>query len=183
MLLVLLGLVVAGFYFLVYQEQLEEYQNSKSRRNSVQQQLAKSEKIAKNLPIYKAEYAKLQEELKNALDKLPDKKEIPSLLSNIADLARSQGLDVLRFKPQGETPKGFYAEVPVELKLAGSYHDVALFFDAVGKMKRIVNIQNLKIGGARAIEGRTALAVDCRAITFRFIEEPVSQTEKGGRRK
>ncbi len=182
-LLLVLGALIAGFYFLVYQGQLEEHERSKSRHSQAQQKLAESEKIAKNLPIYEAEYAKLQEELKSALGELPDKKEIPNLLTNIADLAKSQGLDVLRFKPQAEGLREFYAEVPVELKLTGSFHDVALFFDAVGKMKRIVNIQNLKIGGAKEAQGSTNLAVDCRALTFRFVEAPVEQPKKGGKRK
>lgn len=182
-LLLVLGAIVACFYFLVYQGQLDEYKQQESRHSQAQEQLAKSEKIAKNLPIYKAEYAKLQEELKSALGELPDKKEIPNLLTNIADLAKSQGLDVLMFKPQAEGLRDFYAEVPVELKLTGSFHDVALFFDAVGKMKRIVNIQNLKIGGAKEAQGRTNLSIDCRALTFRFVDAPTNQPKKGGKPK
>ncbi len=183
MLLVLVGGLAAAFYFLIYQGQLDEFEKTKGRKESVQTQLNKNRNIAKNLPIYRAEYEQLQEKLASALDELPDQKEIPSLLSNIADLARGQGLDVLRFKPQGESPQGFYAEVPVELKLAGSFHDVALFFDAVGKMTRIVNIKDLKIGGAKEAEGRTVLNVDCRAITYRFVEGATDQPKKGGKRK
>lgn len=167
---VLMAAIGAGFYFGVYQGQVDEYQRLVSRRDAVQVKLTKNQRIAAKLEVYKREYAKLQEMLEKALDELPLKKEIPSLLTNIGELAKEQGLDILRFKPQKEVVKEFYAEVPVELKLNGSYHQAAMFFDAVGKMERIVNIQGLKMGSAKEVEGRTKLGIDCRAITFRFIE-------------
>jgi len=114
----------------------------------------------------------MQQQLAEALTQLPNEKEIPSLLTNIASLAKEQGLDVLRFKPSGEVPKGFYAEVPVELRLAGSFHQIALFFQSVGELPRIVNMGNLAMGNAKTTDGRTVLSVDCLATTFRFIESP-----------
>ena len=180
MLMVAVG---AGFFFLVYQGQLDEYERLSKSRDSAQTLLVKNQRIADKLDLYKEEYAKLQEGLNEALGQLPLKKEIPSLLTRIGALAKENGLDVIRFKPVGEVPKGFYAEVPVELKFSGSYHQAAMFFDAVSKMKRIVNIQGLKLGNAKSVDGKTALAVDCRAITFRFIEESSGQPEKGGKRK
>jgi type IV pilus assembly protein PilO len=115
-----------------------------------------------------------------ALAELPNQKEIPTLLTNIASLAKDNGLDVLLFRPGGEINKGFYAEVPVQLKLVGSYHEVAMFFYHVGNMSRIVNINNLNMGGAKADGGRNLLAVDCLATTFRFIEG--AQGQKGKKR-
>ncbi|NOY12843.1 MAG: type 4a pilus biogenesis protein PilO [Deltaproteobacteria bacterium] len=179
----LMAVLIAGFYFLVYQVQLEEYDSLVQRRNSVQLLVKKNQKIADKLDAYRKEFAKLQEELHKALGELPLKKEIPSLLTSIGALAKAKGLDILRFRPQGEIPKGFYAEVPVELRLSGSYHQAALFFDSVGKMERIVNIQGLKMGGAKQKDGRTVLSISCRAITFRFLEGEAKKPGKGGKRK
>ena len=181
--ILLMAVVGSGFYFLVYQGQLVDYQDLSSRRDSAQALLVKNQRIADKLDLYKEEYAKLQEKLKEALGRLPLKKEIPSLLTKIGALAKENGLDVIRFKPGGEVPKGFYAEVPVDLNLSGSYHQAAMFFDAVGKMKRIVNIQGLKLGSAKSVGGNTALAVNCRAITFRFVEESTGGPKKGGKKK
>ena len=181
--LVLMVAIGAGFFFLVYQGQLDEHESLSSRRDAAQAILVKNQRIADKLDLYKEEYAKLQVKLNEALGQLPLKKEIPSLLTRIGALAKENGLDVIRFKPGGEAPKGFYAEVPVDLNLSGSYHQAAMFFDAVSKMKRIVNIQGLKLGNAKSVDGRTILAVDCRAITFRFLDEPAAQAEKGGKRK
>jgi len=182
--LLIMGLLVAGFYFLIYQGQLEEYDNLLSRRDSARVTLQKNQKIANNLAVYRAEYEKMQVKLDEALGELPLKKEIPTLLTNIGDLAKEKGLEILRFKPLGEVIKGFYAEVPVSLKLSGSYHQSAAFFDAVSKMERIVNIQNLTMGNAKDVKGKTTLNIDCRAVTFRFVENPPpAQGKKGGKRK
>jgi type IV pilus assembly protein PilO len=170
-LVLLLVLLVAGFYYGLYEGQLTEMQNLEKRLTTSEAKLAESRRIAANLPAFKAEYERLQAQLKDALSELPDKKEIPTLLRNIGKLASDQGLDVLTFTPAGEVDKGFYAEVPVDLKLNGSYHDVALFFDAVGNLPRIVNIGNLSMGQPKDNGGRTTLSISCRATTFRFIDK------------
>jgi len=186
MLIVLLIMVAmaAGFYFLIYQAQLEQHSSLVTKRDAAQVQLQKNQKIANNLAVYRAEYEKMQVRLDEALGELPLKKEIPNLLTSIGDLAKEKGLEILRFKPTGEKIKDFYAEVPVTLKLAGSYHQAAAFFDAVSKMERIVNIQGLTLGGAKAIKGKTTLGVGCSAVTFRFVENSTEpKGKKGGKRK
>jgi len=179
----IMGLLVAGFYFLIYQGQLDEHDRLLSKRDSDRITLQKNQKIANNLAVYRAEYEKMQVRLDEALGELPLKKEIPSLLTNIGDLAKEKGLEILRFKPTGETVKGFYAEVPVTLKLTGSYHQAAAFFDAVSRMERIVNIQNLTMSGAKNVKGKTTLNVECKAITFRFVENPPQKKGKKGGKK
>lgn len=182
--LIIMALLLAGFYYLFYQPQLEQHESLMKKRDAAQAQLRKNQKIANNLAVYRAEYEKMQVQLDEALGELPLKKEIPSLLTNIGDLAKEKGLEILRFKPAGETVKGFYAEVPVTLKLSGSYHQAAAFFDAVSKMERIVNIKNLTLGGTKEVKGKTTLGVDCSAITFRFVENQTEQKgKKGGKRK
>lgn len=179
----LMALVVVAFYFLFYEAQIQKKDQLAKRLQTVQSQLAENQRIAANLPRFRAEYEKLQEQLDDALSELPDSKEIPKLLRNIGELAREQGLDVLSFKPAAEVNKGFYAEVPVILNLRGSYHDVALFFDAVGRMPRIVNIDQLKMGQAKIIDDRTSLAVSFRATTFRFVETAQGASGRKGGRK
>jgi type IV pilus assembly protein PilO len=71
----------------------------------------------------------------------------------------------------------------VDLKLNGSYHDVAMFFDSVGNLPRIVNIGNLKMGGAKMVDDRTTLSVECRATTFRFIESATGNNNAGKGKK
>ncbi len=181
--LIIMAIVGAGFYFLIFQAQLDEHGSLIKKRDSAQVKLQKNQKIANNLAVYRAEYEKMQTKLDQALGELPLKSEIPSLLTSIGDLARDKGLEILRFKPAGETSKDFYAEVPVSLKLVGSYHQAAAFFDAVSHMKRIVNIQGLSLGSAKKVDGKTTLAVACNAITFRFIDKAEKTGKKGGKKK
>jgi len=184
--LVIVAAIAAGFYFLIYQGQMEEHDRLLQKRDQARVTLEKNQKIADNLAVYKAEYERMQKLLAEALDELPLQREIPSLLTGIANLAKEKGLEIVRFKPAAEVVKEFYAEVPVELKLSGSYHQAAAFFDVVSKMERIVNIQNLKLARPKDVEGRTALDIDCRAVTFRFVEpkpEDKSSKQKGGKRK
>jgi type IV pilus assembly protein PilO len=170
MLFFLLAAVVGAFTFVFYLPKHEELASLEQKHAQLQTRLQEDRRIARDLPKFRAEYEKLQERLARALAELPNEKEIPTLLTTIAALARDNGLDVLRFRPGNETPKGFYADVPVELKLVGSYHEVAMFFNAVSNLPRIVNIGNLSMGSATTADGRTALTVDCMATTFRFIE-------------
>ncbi len=184
--LVIMGLISCGFYFGVYQGQLEEYEGLLSRKQSAQALLAKNQKIANNLEVYKAEYEKMQVRLEEALGELPLEREIPNLLTGIANLARQKGLEIVRFKPTSEISKDFYAEVPVELKLSGSYHQAGAFFDSVSKMERIVNIQGLSLGSPKDDNGKTTLSIDCRAVTFRFVDTPPAaapdKQKKGGKK-
>ena len=184
MLLVIMGLLIAGFYFLLYQDQLDRHASLIKKRDAAAVQLRKNQKIANNFAVYKAEYEKMQLRLNEALNELPLKREIPTLLTSVGDSAKEKGLDIVRFQPEQEVLKGFYAEVPVALKLSGSYHQAGAFFDAVSDMERIVNIQGLSLSGAKEIDGRTSLNIECRAITFRFVENPPvkkSKKKKGGK--
>jgi len=169
---VVLLLVIGGFVYFLYLPEHEEYRQLLETGNTLQAKLEQDRRIARDLPKFEAEYERMKQQLEEALTQLPNEKEIPTLLTNIASLAKEQGLDVLRFKPRGEVPKGFYAEVPVELKLSGSFHQIALFFQSVGELPRIVNMGNLNMGSAKTTDGRTVLSVDCLATTFRFIESP-----------
>lgn len=180
-LIALMGLVGAGFYYGLYQGQLEQKSSLERKLDTLNSKLAENQRIAANLPKFRAEYERLQSQLNEALSELPDKKEIPKLLRNLGKLARDQGLDVLQFKPASEINKGFYAEVPVNLKLRGPYHDVALFFDAVSRLPRIVNIDQVKMGQPKIVADRTTLSIGCRATTFRFVDTP--ENSKKSRRK
>lgn len=162
--------VVGGFAYLLYLPKQEELRSLQEKNRSLQAKLQEDRRIANNLPQFKAEYEKMQLRLDQALTELPNEREIPALLTSIASLAKENGLDVLRFRPGGEVPKGFYAEVPVQLELVGSYHDVAMFYQSVGNLSRIVNISNLTIANPKTADGRAILSVNCLATTFRFLE-------------
>jgi type IV pilus assembly protein PilO len=174
----LLALIVSGFVYGVFLPQREELGQLEKRKAKLQTKLQEDRRIAEYLPKFRAEFEKMERQLELALTELPNQKEIPALLTSVAGLAKDNGLDVLRFKPNPERVKGFYAEVPVQLKLVGSYHEVAMFFYDIGNMSRIVNMNNLRMGSAKMSGGRNLLSVECLATTFRFVENPPAQNSK-----
>ncbi len=132
---------------------------------------AEQEAIVANLAAFKREYQQLELSLKQAMAQLPDKKEIPSLLENISNLGREAGLDVALFKPGAQKPKDFYAEVPVDIKLVGSFHNLLTFFFRVGNLPRIVNISDLSINKTKDGAALSSLDTVCKATTYKFLEE------------
>ena len=117
------------------------------------------------------ELKELSAELKRAEARLPDQREIANLLSSIASSARGVGLDITLFRQQPETYSDFYAQVPVEMKMRGTYHDVASFLDRVKRLDRIVNIADMNMKKPRIEGDRMMLDAACTATTFRFLDE------------
>jgi len=130
-----------------------------------------------------ADLAKITEELKQALTELPNDREIPGLLSEIDGLARRSGLEVRRFQPLPEVMAEYYAEVPVQIVMDGSYHKVANLFDRVRKMNRIVAIQDVDLSNAVISGSETNLTITGKAVTFRFLtEEEIAASRKAKKR-
>lgn len=170
-LLVLVLLVVAAFGWFVVVPQMEELERLEQTSRKLETELIQKRQIADNLPQFKAEYAKMEKQLEKALTKLPNKREIPTLLTNLAALAKDSGLDVRTFKPGGEVSKGFFAEVPADLQLQGSYHEVAQFAEAVGGLSRIVNLSNLRMSSPKVAGGDVELQINAKVTTFRFVDQ------------
>ena len=190
--LLLLAGLYGWFLFLPAQKTITELDKELS---GLLQKKAEQEAIVQNLAAFKREYRHLQASLTLAMAQLPDKKEIPSLLENISNLGRESGLDVSLFKPGAQKPKDFYAEVPVDIKLVGSYPNLLTFFHKVGNLPRIVNISDLTINKSKDGPSASSLDTACKATTYKFLEEserpqvgkdgkPVrGQTKKGRRSK
>jgi len=125
-----------------------------------------------NVEQTRQQVAKLDGDLRMAVAQLPDTKEIPGLLSNISSLGRESGLDIVQFKQRPEQYEDFYAAVPVDILVRGTYHQVEDFFDKVSRMARIVNVANVVIKSPLRAEGAAVtLETSCAAVTFRFLDE------------
>ena len=167
---VLVVLLVGAFTWVALLPEYEKIGEMDRDLSRLEADLIQKQRIANNLPKFKAEFLKLEEQLKAALTQLPNKKEIPSLLTNLATIARDNGLDVVSFSPRGEVSKGFYAEVPGSVDLVGTYHQIAEFALAVSKLSRIVNLSNLELSSPK-VEGDVAvLKIKCKVTTFRFVD-------------
>jgi len=121
------------------------------------------------------EVEELDRQLRRAVRRLPDEKEIPELLSAISTLGRDSGLDILVFRQKPEAYREFYAEVPVEMQVRGTYHQVARFFDRVRQLDRIVNVTNIVLRDPEVVGDELLLEATSRVTTFRFLSEEERQ--------
>ena len=117
----------------------------------------------------------LDAELKRAAARLPDQREIADLLSNIAASARAVGLEIVLFRQKPEVSHDFYAEVPVEMQMRGTYHEVALFLDRVRRLDRIVNVGDIQLRKPHLDGDQMMLDAACTTTTFRFLDEAERQ--------
>lgn len=185
MLLVVLIIIEAGalVYFL-YLPKYKQFAELKDQHAKLQAEVEEKTKIANNLPKIQKEYNDLNLELERALTELPNSKEIPSLLTSITTTGKNAGLDFLVFKPKPEVKKDFYAEVPVDITVYGSYFSVANFFAAVANLPRIVNITNVDFAEVKNVNNRMMTKVNCLATTFRFLgKEEISDDKKNQKGK
>jgi len=179
----LLIAIGAGFFFGVEKPKLAELKTLQGKLDKIRSDVTETRKLANNLPKFKAEFEGLKRDLDNALTELPNSKEIPSLLTSITSAGKSAGLDFLTFRPKGETPKEFYAEVPVDIVVSGPFIGIANFFVAVGNLPRIVNISNVSFGDIRTDKGRNLVRVNCQATTFRFLDKNEIKDSKDDKKK
>ena len=170
---VLLGL----YWYLFFQGKQQELATESEKLVQMQNQLAENKTLAADLPRFKAELARLNAELNEALRQLPNGKELPVLLTDITTLGKNAGLEFKSFIPQQEVDKGFYAEVPINIVLIGGYHELAAFFDDLTRLDRIVNVSNFGIEGVQVKDDRVTLNISGVATTFRFIS-PEEQAAK-----
>lgn len=170
-LIVAVILITALFYSFLYSPRADQLANL---LDSVE--IARNEKLVKtqksaNLARLRKDLQQLDAELKLAVAQLPDKKEIPDLLSGISAKAQQSGLEVILFRPRAESYRDFYAEVPVDIAVRGNFHNTVSFFDEVGRLNRLVNIGNIGFKNPTVNGDNVVLETTSVATAFRFLDE------------
>lgn len=138
---------------------------------TLDQQLLQKRAIAQNLARYRVEVERLKQRLNEALTLLPNDAEIPELLQKIAALVEQSDCEMSTFEPQGEQVAGFYARIPVKMAIVGNYHSIAVFFDKVSKLARIVNVTNINLSEPATQNSKVVLKATFLATTFKFVEK------------
>ena len=170
--MVLLGAVL-GFFLL-----MPLWEESKNLREDISREKIKLAQIIRTraqITRFKQELAEIDVRYRQILVMLPEAKEIPHLLKNVADLGQQQGLEFLLIKPEKENPKEYIAEIPLTVHLKGPYHQIGVFFDRIRRLPRIINIKQLELG---AFEEKTAqITARFQLVTFRVLPpSPPSST-------
>jgi type IV pilus assembly protein PilO len=171
---ILVGLIIllsAAFYSFVYSPQADEVAKLNESIEAARNEKSIKQKRAANLPKLQQELAELDLRLKEAIAQLPSKKEIADLLSSVAAKAQESGLDINLFRPKPESYKDFYAEIPVDINIKGTFHNVIMFFDAIGRLTRLINIDNVGFKNPKVTGEQMVLEFTTTATTYRFLEE------------
>ena len=164
-------LPTVAFYFLHYTAKTQEINGLENKASKLRKEIAGAKARAAKLDEHLAEMEETKRLFAEASILLPQKKEIPSLLTNISALGTNSGLNMARFSPGGERTKEFYAEIPVTLKVTGPYHNIGTFLYEVSNLERIISATNISLGSPSMQRGELLLGSSISLITYRFLEE------------
>jgi type IV pilus assembly protein PilO len=176
---IVLILIIAGFVYLLYMPKYKQIKKLTKEYKKEKRDLETARKNAQQLGEYKKLMKEAEDRFKIASKKLPDKKEIPSLLAGISESGKESGLEFFSFTPKADKKVDFYAELPVSIEVIGDYHNVAVFFDKVAHLSRIVNIKDIVMERAK---DEDTLNTKCTAVTYRFVDQEPGKA-KGSEKK
>jgi len=163
---VFVSLLAAGAWF-GWRVQQEELDGKRLQQEKLQDEWLKKKKQALNLEAHRKQLTEIDEKFGALLKQLPNKTEMESLLIDINQAGLGRGLQFETFKPGAELKRDFYAELPIQLKMVGSYHDFGSFAGDIAKLPRIVTLNNVNLIPAK--DG--SMTFDVIAKTFRYLDD------------
>ncbi len=167
--LVFLFLLLVFFaWYLGWSAQQEELEVKRRQETTLRQEYSNKKAQAINLDLHIQQLKQVEEQFGSLLRQLPGKSEMDALLSDINQAGLGRGLQFELFKPSGERQQEFYAELPVEIRVTGNYHDIGAFASDVAQLSRIVTLENI---GISTREKEQQLAMEAVAKTYRYLDE------------
>lgn len=176
-LVVIVALVWVAYYFASYKEKMLQVREFEGQFQQVQKEFDSKKKIASDLPRFEAEVAQLRTDLNKSQSQLPPVRNIPAIVEEIYNAANNAGVTVKKFSPGSEVVRGFYAEIILSIELQGGFHNLAVFFDKLGKLERIINVGQLSLSAPRTTDKGMELSATCNLITYRFLGGEVKPKE------
>ena len=161
-----------AFYYYVEMPMRTDMGGRQSQLRALRDDITKGLSTAKQLPAFRAQVSELEGRLDNLKAVLPEEKDAADLLRRMQTVATQSNLEIKSFKPAPTVTKQLHAEWPITLELQGTYHNLAIFFDRVGKFTRIVNINGLDVKGKDKPDPGSTLTATCVATTFVLLERP-----------
>lgn len=166
-LILILLVIIGASYWFDWSAQLEQIEGEKAKEMQLRTTFVDKKKQALDLPAYRKQLEDIEKQFGALLRQLPGKSEMDALLTDINQAGLGRGLQFELFKPAAEeTMRDFYAELPISIRVTGSYHDIGAFASDIGKLSRIVTLNNISLG-----QGKDALVMDATAKTFRYLDE------------
>ena len=152
------AVLIFGAYWLSFKGTYEELERKEVKLSGLQVKIQEGRAAKQKLPQFREEVRRLELELEKLLRILPARRNTPELLRRIRQLTEQGNFELLKFTPGNFIDREFYSEWPIAVNLQGSYHNLALFFDRIGRFSRIINIENLRIEPSRGAGAHTLFA-------------------------
>lgn len=165
--------ILALGYFLVVSSQLDRLQAAKSKEKELKQLFELKQQKASNLAGYHQQMRDIEQTFGTLLKQLPGETEVAGLLTDISETGLNSGLEFELFKPQAEVPVDFYAELPIEIRVKGNYHEFGKFVSGIANLPRIVTLHNFNIKPSK--DKKSQLIMEATAKTYRYIDQPPEQ--------
>lgn len=179
---VIAALICGGFYYFWYSDALEQQRQKEARLATLQKEIRALEATANRLPEFQREVQALEARLETLKRILPPEKEMPDLMRRIQYLAAQSSLQIRKFNPAAVVQKDFYQEVPVNIDVEGTYHNMGAFLDRVSRMSRLVNMGDLKIKSQSTQTLNNTVAVSTTATTYVYVDAPPPPPQAAGAR-
>jgi type IV pilus assembly protein PilO len=170
-------------YFLVWGSRKDELASLENKELSLRDEFRTKHAKAVNLDLYKQQLADIEKSFGAMLRQLPGKTEMPNLLVDISQSGTATGLNQELFQPQPEQNRDFYAEVPIKIRLTGSYHQMGEFVSTIAALPRIVTLHDVSIKSAGAKGSYDQLVMDVTAKTYRYLDEDEIAAANSARKK
>jgi type IV pilus assembly protein PilO len=172
--LVLLGamsliLIVLG-YFLLWSPEIDELEQAKAKEQDLRQTFLTKKAQAVKVEAYKQQMIDIEKTFGALLKQLPDKSQMDGLLTDINQAGLGRGLEFELFKPGQEVVADFYAEMPIQIKIKGNYHDIGAFATDISKLSRIVTLNDISIAPLNKDIKDSALIMEAVAKTYRYLD-------------
>jgi type IV pilus assembly protein PilO len=177
----------AGYWYFVWKAKRPELLEARAKETELWSTLENKARKAANLQAYKDQLAEMEKSFGAMLRQLPNKTEVPNLLVDISQTGLAAGLEEKLFQPQGEDRKDFYAELPISIRLTGTYHEMGNFASGIAALPRIVTLHDIEIvpAGRDSRSGGLPgeLTLNVTAKTYRYLDEEEQATEDASARK
>jgi type IV pilus assembly protein PilO len=166
-----------GVYYLDTRAQLVRLDAARARELELRQTFEAKQRKAANLSAYRQQIEEMKESFGAMLRQLPDKTEVAALLVDVSQTGLAAGLEFELFQPDGELSKEFYAELPINIRVTGRYHEFGQFISGLAALPRIVTIHDVKISSTGGDRGATdaKLSLQARVNTYRYLEEAATR--------
>jgi type IV pilus assembly protein PilO len=170
-------LVGVGVYYLDTDSQLGRLEAERAKELELRKTFETKQRKAANLNAYRQQLEEMKESFGAMLRQLPDKTEVAGLLVDVSQTGLAAGLEFELFQPEGEQSKDFYAELPINIRVTGRYHEFGRFISGLAALPRIVTVHNVKISNQGGDRGNpdSKLLMQAQVKTYRYLDEAAAK--------